>query len=67
MLCVTQININIKIRRGGRARFMAPVLKIGVGVSLPWVQIPPSPPNGKLEFRNWRLEREKDFEEFSDI
>ena len=24
--------------------FMAPVLKIGVGVSLPWVRIPPSPP-----------------------
>ena len=44
-LCIEQLYIlAVKIRRGGRARFMAPVLKIGVGVSLPWVQIPPSPP-----------------------
>ena len=30
-------------------RFKAPVLKIGVGSSLPWVRIPPSPPKYKLD------------------
>ena len=33
------------LRRGGRARSNAPVLKTGEGLSLPWVRIPPSPPN----------------------
>ena len=32
--------------------FMAPVLKIGVGVSLPWVRIPPSPPFFYIKYVN---------------
>lgn len=43
-MCSWRVSRRATLRRGGRARFIALVLKTSVGVSLPGVRIPPPPP-----------------------
>ncbi len=44
-LLITSLKVNTQLSVGGVAEWLnAPVLKTDVGESLPWVRIPPPPP-----------------------